>query len=545
MATKKPAIGSFLIYIESVKVRMLVGVAMLVISLVPISASGHVESNENGNIKQKINTMLYEHKNKEALAEAKEKYQRNQNSYAAGLLYSRALLANQQLEMAIGVLQELSKKYPGNSEIESLILKYGNYKKIKELESFFEKKEYEKSINIGQNLFYQGVDSYRSGMIVAQSEFRLGHYQKSIQIYEELIKKYPEDNSLIKEKKNIEMQMVASQASLLVKEGHWIRAVDIASPYFERSENPDKNIGLILAKAYMQGKKEKKAMDIYAYLIKKYPQDADISLDYMNALLTEYHDQQALEFYNALPVKSKSKVFHILGENLSHYYTNYIMTYGGAAASTKNYPVDNEVGIAVNKTFKKSALYLSVSRWNRFHQDATRIEGIYYFELKNGYDAYVGGEYSPENNFLAHYGFLAGLSKSIKNINIYGGIRQLEFTALSATVLSLGARYYFVEPVSLGLTLYYVPKTTAYSIMLSPEWNFNTKNRLYGNISWGMAGENLGVNLGILNTPSINLLVGDSYRVVPHIEVGVQGFLEYRKALYNRVGGLGYVRYWW
>ena len=60
-----------------------------------------------------------------------------------------------------------------------------------------------------------------------------------------------------------------------------------------------------------------------------------------------------------------------------------------------------------------------------------------------------------------------------------------------------------------------------------------------------MAGENLGTNLGILNTPSVNFGVGDRYRLTAHVQIGVEAFMEYRKALYNRVGGLGYIRYWW
>lgn len=532
--------GFFCISSKKNKTLLFFNTLMIAMLLIPLGASGEIIKQES--IEKGVNRLLIDNQRKDALVVARKYYLETHGNYDAGILYSRALLANHELDEAIKTLDKLSMRYPGNPEINMLQAKYHNFKEIELLEDYFNRKNYKKSIKLGNPLFKQGINTYRTGLIVARSEYRLGHLDKALEIFTAMIKKYPDNISLREEAENIEKQIAISRAAFFIDRGESRKAINIIKPFFIETD-PDKTIGVLLARAYIKEQENIRALNIYTELLKKYPQDASLSKDYMNFLLGTYHDDSALEYYNTLP--KKQKLLIASRENISKYYTNYLMVYGGAATSTRNYPVDNEVGIVINKSFKKSALYLSVSRWNRFNQDSTQIEGVYYFALPHGYDAYVGGQYSPENNFIAHYSFSAGISKSIKNINVYGSIRQLEFTALSATVLSGGLRYYFSVPASLGMTLYYVPQTAAYSIMLSPEWRSSNTNQLYSNISWGMAGENLGINLGILNTPSVNFGVGDRYRLTAHVQIGVEAFMEYRKALYNRVGGLGYIRYWW
>ncbi len=493
----------------------------------------------------KINTLMAMHHDKKALVEATKFYSRTNANYESTILLSRTQIANNNITEAIISLKKLSLKFPNNKEIINLLRRYNQIKEVDELKAMFNEKKYEESIKLGAPLFRNNIDSYRTGLIIAQSQFRLGKIDKAVNVYNQLIKLFPNDNILKNDLRHLQALQAFKEANAQIDKKHFNVALGLLKPFYYKDSPDKKSAGYLMAKIYCSEGENKKCIDIYKELVKNYPNDAGLSIEFMNKLLDTYHNDAALNYYHSIPKVNRTAILNRVGNNLSKYYTNYLMVYGGAAQSTRGYPVDNQVGVAINKTFEGSALYLSVNRWSRFNEAAMQIDGVYYFSLKHGYSGFIGGSFSPENNFLAHYSLTTGISKSIKNINYYGSIRQLEYTALSATVLSGGLRYYFQKPISIGLTLYYIPQTTAYSIMISPKWNLNNTDELYANLSWGMAGENLGVNIGILKTPSANIQIGDSYRIAPHVSIGGEVFYEYRKALYNRTGGIGYISYWW
>lgn len=479
------------------------------------------------------------------LCAEQESQQYKAENYNKSILLARTQANHKNYKGAIKTMKVLLKKYPNNYEILSLLDKYKNDMRLSEMEVFYQEKKYQETIDAGSLLFINNIDRYFSGITVAKSQFRLGKISEAKKMYKALVVLYPKDASIKQELERMSALEEFQKVAKMIKKGKWKLAIQKVKPFYYIGSPVEKIAGELLVHAYKEGGENKKAIIVYKELLKKYPNDSQLSADYMNFLVNAYHNGSALNYYRSIPEKNKAALNKKLGQGLAPFYTNSMMIYGGAARSTRNYPVDDLIGFLLTKSYKNSALNISVSSFSRFNEKSTQIEATYYFKLSNGYAGYIGAGYSPENNFLAHYSFLLGLSKSIKNVSIYGSVRQLKYTALNPTVLSGGLRYYFNDPVSLGLTMYYVPQTNGYSVVLSPEWEVNNKNKLYGNVSWGMAGENLGVSLGILNTPSSNINIGYSYRITPHTSIGAETFLEYRKALYNRVGGLGYLRYWW
>ncbi|MBU2753629.1 tetratricopeptide repeat protein [Acidithiobacillus sp. CV18-2] len=492
-----------------------------------------------------IEHLLAEHHLDQALPLAERLYRQDFGRYPSGILLARVQLAAGHYEAAVSTLRTLAVRYPGNSEVNALLANYMKIQRIEELEQLFKEHQYHRSATVGERLFREGVYPYRSGLIQARSEFYLGEVGKSITTYEILAKRYPHDADIAEQLAHVRAIAALTEAHRMVERKQFTAALTVLRPYAAGGSEVARNARALMGTIYLKMHEFGHALAVFNALHEEDPDNSSYSALQMSSLLNAYHDDEALAFYRSLPLGQQPVVLHGVGGSLAPYYTNYIMLYGGGAESTRNYPVDNHVGVAINKSFRNSNLFLSFSRWNRFNEVATNISAIYYFRLRDGYAGQIGATYSPQNNFLAHYSFLAGLSRTIDRTEIFGEVRQIQYPGLAATMLSVGARYYFTYPASLALTGYYVPQTDGYSLMLSPRWNPTDNDEIYANLAWGMAGENLGTRLGIINTPSASVEIGDTWRITQHVSIGAGIFMEYRKALYNRAGGLGYVRYWW
>ena len=465
-------------------------------------------------------------------------------NYDSGILLARNYLATHRIADAINVYRMLQKKYPNDMELHRLIVHYQGVLEIENAESALSGKRYDLAIKLSRELYSEGIDRYRVGLILAKVYLAKGQVGRAAEIYKHLARRYPMDPDLTRQYTHLNADMTLTEAQADLRKGNWQDAMARSIPLYEHGPYRLR-AGEIFARSYVAAGSREQAAVVYMALEKDYPDNVSLRAAAIWNLLYAYHNDSALRAYNAVPKNDKPTVLHALGGSIAPLYTNYVMLFGGMATSTRGYPNDNRVGIAVNKSFKDGALYLSASKEARFGEHATEISGVYYFGLRDGYSGYVGASFSPENNFLAHYGVVLGLTKSIGSVEIYGSVRQLAFSNIDATVLSGGARYYFRNPLSIGFTTFYVPQTDAYSIMLSPIWNTGEDNKIYMNLSAGMAGEDLGSNRGILKTPSATIVLGDSIRLDAHISVGGEVFHEYRKALYNRSGGLAFVRYWW
>ncbi|MHB8550149.1 MAG: YaiO family outer membrane beta-barrel protein, partial [Acidiferrobacterales bacterium] len=294
--------------------------------------------------------------------------------------------------------------------------------------------------------------------------------------------------------------------------------------------------GLILARAYVANHQEQRAAQIYSQLARRYPRDPDLARQAVLASVhaRNFHDAGAI--YAGLPKTQQQSILTDLGDNYDLIYPNSIAVEAGWAHASGITPSEDYYeGVRAKFALASGTLVGDLVHAHRFGENADSYGASYYFSMGHGYSGEGAVSYSPSDTFLARESAAFVLTKDFRSYALYGGVRHLVFSGLSANVFLGGIALDINRNLTIRTGLYYVPQTSAYSYLFAPQWTRNG-NKTFLYLAAGMAGEQLNVRSAILRTPSDSIKLGRIQQIAPTVSLEGDVFYEHRSGLYDRSG---------
>jgi len=303
--------------------------------------------------------------------------------------------------------------------------------------------------------------------------------------------------------------------------------------------------GLLLAQLHAALREPARAAAVYAQLARRYPQDPELAVSRVRALIDAREPQAARLEYEALPASTRALADRTLGDARTALYYNSLTAWGLGASSSSPYPSDTGAGLLLAERVARGTLTLSAETDHRFGEQAQQYGAGYEFPLPGTWGAYVGGTFSPQRTFLASSAFTLTVDRSWSRAMGYLTLTQLDFAHSSAFVVAPGATLYGAGNWSLDGRLYWVPSTHAHSLMLAPQWRDARGDRVRLTLSAGMAGEDLGIAGGTLRSPGQSVRIDGTWRASLHWGINAAAFHEHRERLYDRSGATLGATAWW
>ncbi len=324
-------------------------------------------------------------------------------------------------------------------------------------------------------------------------------------------------------------------AQQLLAGGNAAGAIGIAAPLYASGPDPYR-AGLILARAYQANHQRRHAARIYGELARRYPHDPELARQAVVANVRAGQIREAGSLYSGLDRTQQQAVRAELGGADDRIYPDYIAIEAGLAHASGITPSEDYYGgLRAKFALPHGSLIGEVVHAHRFGENADAIGASYYFGIADGYSGECDLSYSGSNTFLAHYSAAFTLTKYLPGYALYGGVRYLDFSLVSANVLSAGTIVDVKPGFSVQAGVYFVPQTSAYSFLFSPQWTANG-NRTFLYVTAGVAGEQLSVSNSILRSPSESVRLGRIQRITPTVSVEGDVFYEHRARFYDRAG---------
>ena len=324
-------------------------------------------------------------------------------------------------------------------------------------------------------------------------------------------------------------------AQQLLAGGNAAGAIGIAAPLYASGPDPYR-AGLILARAYQANHQRRHAARIYSELARRYPHDPELARQAVVANVRAGQIREAGSLYSGLDRTQQQAVRAQLGGADDRIYPDYIAIEAGLAHASGITPSEDYYGgLRAKFALPHGSLIGEVVHAHRFGENADAIGASYYFGIADGYSGECDLSYSGSNTFLAHYSAAFTLTKYLPGYALYGGVRYLDFSLVSANVLSAGTIVDVKPGFSVQAGVYFVPQTSAYSFLFSPQWTANG-NRTFLYVTAGVAGEQLSVSNAILRSPSESVRLGRIQRITPTVSVEGDVFYEHRARFYDRAG---------
>jgi YaiO family outer membrane protein len=303
--------------------------------------------------------------------------------------------------------------------------------------------------------------------------------------------------------------------------------------------------GLLLAQLHAALREPAKAAAVYAQLARRYPQDPELAVSRVRALVDAREPQAARIEYEKLPAGTRALADRTLGDARNALYYDSLTAWGLGASSSSPYPSDTGGGLLLAERVARGTLTLSAETDHRFGEQAQQYGAGYEFPLPRTWGAYVGGTFSPQRTFLASSAFTLTVDRSWSRAMGYLTLAQLDFAHSSAFVVAPGATLYGAGNWSLDGRLYWVPSTHAHTLMLAPQWRDARGDRVRLTLSAGMAGEDLGIAGGTLRSPGQAVRIDGTWRVNQRWGINAAAFHEHRERLYDRSGATLGATAWW
>lgn len=465
------------------------------------------------------------------------------NKYRAGLILANAYIKENKQVQAKEVYSRLAMEYPKDKELGRLSSSMATNLKLNEAEYQFKQGNVSSCIKLAEPIYAKGYDQYRSGLILARAYESEQRTNEAIEIYNRLAKLYPNDKNLSSRYFRLRDGLIINNSKLYYKKGNYQKAIDIAKPVYASGKD-EYQAGLIIAKSYAALHEPRKSSEIYRALSEKYPSDKELTRGYLLSKLWSHDYYGASGLYQKLDLADKKKIDTALGIQARKLY-RYALTLGGGYAIWSNpYPGEHYFNVRMRGYTPIGTIIGTLYNDQRYGVDASSYGVEYYRKLKDKYSGYLLASYSPQNTILAHYSYTLGLVKYLHGMDLIGSYRRLEFNHSNANVWFLGIAKYITSTLNIKTGVYYVPKTSAYSLLIAPIC-YESRGETFMYISGGQMGEQLNVQGNIYRAPSYSIKLGQRIYLSKRFSTTIDAFYEHRGHLYERKGIEAYVTWRW
>ena len=462
--------------------------------------------------------------------------QQEKQGYRAGLALAQAYLDNHQADKAEALFSELAQRYPADAaDLRKQAERLRNDRLVTVPEASLSSGDSAEAINQARVLYESGNDTYRTGMLLAKAYSDQHQFAAAATVYQSLAKLYPNDQDLPK----LYAQATELQAFALVKSmldrGDNVGAVAYLAPIYPTLSDRYQG-GLLLMQAYRALGDKAKVAELTSTLARDYPADSSLAPMAVLAEVADSQQEAASARYAALSKPQQVQVLTALGGNNDRLSRGSITLSGAVGHADANRGDDQAAGIRLRLTSRIGTISAVATRAHRFGQDANEVGLGFSTDLGNGNAGEIAFTRSPSRTFLARESFSLALSHSLATFDLYGSVRHLIYANSVADVLYAGIGKQLTATTALRTGIFFVPQTSAYSLLLGGDWIDGNGDKLYATVTAGRAGEQTGFRDSILRTAGYSLQLGKIINF-PN-QFALQGSIgyEHRAGLFNRLG---------
>lgn len=423
------------------------------------------------------------------------------HSYDTGIERVKKAIRSNDFIQAELILRQMLKRYPDNQELLSMLARV-----------LFWQKKYDESIEV---------------------------FKRALQI------RY--DESLKEELEKVETAKILNESTLMLKKGDIEQAKERFTEIFE-TKKEEYESGYNLGMIYIREREYKKAVEMFNYLLSKFPNDIGFKALYIESLILNRELKTAKNELFSLPEKEKNYLSIERPDLFYRVKKNYFKISGswydsleeGRSSEQETYL---EISQRINNfTFVINTLY--ATRYG-LHDKQITFDVYSSQGEKSKRWGFLSLSISPNAKFLPKISFGGEIYQAFGNSEISLGYRHMSFKDTSVDILIPGIIIYLPYNLSLNERLYLVPKNGAYAILSTIHYEPNHKIRAFYSIAIGKAVDRIGVLQDIQKISTITNRLGLEWRISPDFSVGSEFSHEFREDTYTKYGLTIFSRIWW
>ena len=475
---------------------------------------------------------------------ARELIDQGSAPYDAGVLYLQLALARHDLDAASDALEALVQQYPQDAELADLRERIRLRREIAAARGHLDARENRQAFDALSDILARHPESDEAGALLARLLEARGQLDEARDLLTQLAARFPADVDFPVQRARVQEQIELRRATQALREGRSQLALEIAQPVFQSGQDRY-TAGLLLAHALDALHRHTEAAEVYGALAARYPQDPDLVALQIAQLVQARNPAAARTLFDRLDGEARRAALAALNGDLSTLYGNRAWLSTSQGSGSNGYGREATYGIGLSVLRENGTFTVDAEQAERFGKTSAALGGQYAFGLSQGVDGAIGLRASPEGLFLPRFAADASLGWTTSVGRLSLSARHMRFDNSQATVIAPGLDL----PVSAGFELrgrvYYVPQTSAYSILLAPRWTDHSGNVSSIILTGGQAGEQLGTTDAILRTPTYGARVLHDWRIGPRLTLDGELYFEHRSGLYDRTGASLALSYGW
>ena len=362
--------------------------------------------------------------------------------------------------------------------------------------------------------------------VLADLLFWLGKYDESLVHYQALYKK----------SKSEALGKRIAQVKAAKKEA--LNKLDIADQitFYEKLYAKEGNAqdGLKLAHLYLETGALEPAFELLEKMADRYPRDLEIIKLYMASLLKTYHQADA----NHLLYRLDEEDIEVMKEKYPSLYCRTLVNkleVGGEyfEYSDKRFK-DNRLYMQYETPIESYVLVALLEEIWRYALRDTNVHAELYRAFEDKWWGYLSFSFSPEANFLPHWGGGGHVYKGLDDFQLGFGYEYSTYEATDVHMFVPEYSYYFLGNFTWTQKLYMVPASRSYALSNQLGYDSNCHYNVMAEYTIATSNELIEDIDAFQNYKTNALRFSGEYRVTPEwILGGALSFGAYRTK-YNR-----------
>ncbi|UFS70771.1 YaiO family outer membrane beta-barrel protein [Geomonas sp. RF6] len=351
---------------------------------------------------------------------------------------------------------------------------------------------------------------------------------------------------LPEERKALEEAIKFQHVKSLVAAGGY----DLAEPLLKSMSAPGpyaREARLLSGRVMLAQGRYPEALSQTAALNEEYPADPEVAALYAEALINNGRRADADRVLSSVSGSAEERLRNER-EDLFYRAKGDWLRLAGDVYHYSN-GSDNESGVAlsVSHRFPDSVAVASVSGITRFGRTDPQLAlDIYFPRFAKKLSGAVYLTAAPGSSFLPRYSAGGEVSWAFPSVEVSAGYNHLGFHGNAADVLSAAATWYVPSsPVSITEKVYFTPKEETSLWLTTVRWDPDHRFGAFLSAGVGNSSERRVSSEDVQRYDTWLVRAGGEYRFSPRYSIGGEGSFESRRNLYDRAGGVLYLRYWW